>query len=92
MFKKDDFKKLIKKFNNQRYPECFAKILDSDLKNIKVEFSGTAAPISCCFDEHFNDLIYLVRDNFDIDLNILEIEREGYNKFLVTYNILKKEE
>ncbi|MDI6861678.1 MAG: hypothetical protein QMD25_06730 [Caldisericia bacterium] len=81
-------KKLIRKFNSLRYPECKAKTIKNCEDELIVEFSGSVASYSCCFDEHFNDLSFLFEDN-NIKLNIEEIKRKKDDKFIVKYKIKK---
>lgn len=79
---------LIKKFNNVRKPECFAKTIKNDEKFLLIEFSGSTASFSCCFDEYFNDFTYLFKDEIGLNLEIKDIKRRNLNKFLVKYKIL----
>lgn len=81
-------RKLIKKFNQNRKPECFAKTRKNNEKFLLIEFSGSTASHSCCFDEYFNDLAYLFKDEIGLKLKIEDIKKRDLNKFLVKYNIL----
>ena len=49
-------------FNKYRVPECKAKVLSNKDKTLIVEFSGTTAPFSCCFDEYFIDYGCYLKD------------------------------
>lgn len=81
-------RKLIKKFNQIRKPECFAKTRKNNKKFLLIEFSGSTASHSCCFDEYFNDFTYLFKDENNLNLEIEYVKRKNLNKFLVKYNIL----
>lgn len=81
-------RKLIKKFNINRKPECFAKTRKNNEKFLLIEFSGSTASHSCCFDEYFNDFTYLFKDEIGLKLEIENIKKRDLNKFLVKYNIL----
>ncbi|MCX8095531.1 MAG: hypothetical protein N3D74_05040 [Caldisericia bacterium] len=78
-------RKLIKKFNSMRYPECKAKTIKNSKDELIIEFSGTVASYSCCFDEHFNDLKYFFEDNGNIKLYIDNVKRKDNEKFIVKY-------
>lgn len=80
-------RRIIRKFNKIRNPECKAKTIKNSDEELVVEFSGTVASYSCCFDEHFNDLSYMFEDN-NIKLFIDEIKRND-EKFIVKYKYKK---
>lgn len=82
-------KKLIRKFNSMRFPECKAKTIKNNENELIIEFSGSVASYSCCFDEHFEDLKYLFEDNGNIKLYIDEINRKNEEKFIVKYKYKK---
>ncbi|MDI6851612.1 MAG: hypothetical protein QMD82_06745 [bacterium] len=77
--------KLLKKFNENRSPECEAKILSMDKDSLFVEFSGTAASCSCCFDEHIQDFIYYLRDFTGMNFEITEMKRPNFGIFLAKF-------
>lgn len=79
-------RKLIRKFNSFRSPECKAKTIKNSENELVIEFSGSVASYSCCFDEHFDDLRFLFEDN-NIKLNIEEVKKMNNEKFIVKYKI-----
>jgi hypothetical protein len=85
-------RQISRNFNRYRYPECRVRVVENMGENLKVEFSGTIASFSCCFDENFVDYIYLLEDLSGQKFKIKEIKREFPDRFVVTYMKLKKEE
>lgn len=79
---------LVKKFNQNKKPECVVKTIKNKSNSLLMEFSGTVASHSCCFDEYFNDLSFLFEDESGIKLDIKDIKRRSLDKFLVDYKIL----
>lgn len=84
---RDDIKlkNITRKFNRFRAPECRVKTVKNTKEEIEIEFTGTAADFSCCFDEHFIDYKYLLMDIFKLEFKIEEIERINDDKFIVIY-------
>ncbi|MBC7194919.1 MAG: hypothetical protein H5U37_04610 [Caldisericia bacterium] len=80
-------RKLIKKFNELRNPECKAKTIKNKEDELVLEFTGSTASFSCCFDEHFEDLRYFFEDKGGIKLFIEDVKRENEEKFIVKYKI-----
>ncbi len=80
-------RKLIKKFNELRNPECKAKTIKNKEDELVFEFTGSIASFSCCFDEHFEDLRYFFEDNGGIKLILYDIKRKNEEKFIVKYKI-----
>ncbi len=80
-------RKIIKKFNELRNPECKAKTLKNKDDEIVIEFTGSVASYSCCFDEHFEDLRYLIEDKSSLKFFIEEVNRKDEDKFIVKYKI-----
>ena len=81
---KSVLRKISREFNHFRFPECRAKVIEKGEKSIRVEFTGTAASFSCCFDEHFEDF-RLVMEERGMKTDIGEIKRESPAKFIVLY-------
>ena len=79
--------KVLKEFNNYRYPECEAKLLHFSQDKIIVEFSGTKASFACCFDENFVDFKYYLEDFLKEKFEISKVERTDIDKFLVEYSL-----
>lgn len=75
---------LTSQFNRYRFPECEAKIVKIDEDSIKIEFTGTTASFSCCFDEHFEDYREMLEER-GIKTEIENVERRGIEKFLVIF-------
>jgi hypothetical protein len=88
-----DFKelisKLVKEFNETRSPECEASVVSVERDSLLVEFTGTAAACSCCFDEHAQDFIYYLKDFTGMDFEITEMKRPTFGKFLVRFERLE---
>ncbi len=77
-------RKISKEFNHFRSPECRARIIENGEKTIKIEFSGTSASFSCCFDEHFEDY-RIMMEEAGTKTKIERVERKGIEKFIVSY-------
>lgn len=75
---------LTMEFNKYRFPECEAKIIKIDEEYIKVEFTGTTASFSCCFDEHFEDYREMLEER-EIKTKIENVKRKEIGKFVVTF-------
>ncbi|MCM8798678.1 MAG: hypothetical protein NC821_04360 [Candidatus Omnitrophica bacterium] len=78
-------RKVTRKFNQYRYPECKAKVVSHKERRLKVEFSGTKASFACCFDENFVDYKYYLKDLANLDFEIERIERKTPETFIVNY-------
>jgi hypothetical protein len=76
---------IVKEFNSTRAPECEAKILSLNRNSLLVEFSGTAASCSCCFDEHAQDFIYYLEDFTGMNFEITEMKRPTPGRFWVKF-------
>jgi peroxiredoxin (alkyl hydroperoxide reductase subunit C) len=86
----DLIKKATKEFNDLRYPECWAIIKEIGKDYLIVEFLGTKINFACCFDENFYDYQYYLKDFANWESLIKEIKKES-NKFIVKYQLIKKE-
>lgn len=80
--------KVLKEFNDFRYPECEAKLVYFDQDKIIIEFSGTKAHFACCFDENFVDFKYYLADILEKKFEISKVERTDIDKFLVEYSLI----
>jgi len=83
---KSVLRKISREFNHFRFPECRAKVIGKGEESIRVEFTGTAASFSCCFDEHFEDFRLMMEER-GMKADIGEIKRESPDKFIVLYVI-----
>jgi hypothetical protein len=86
---KEVISKLVKEFNETRSPECEANVVSVERDSLLVEFTGTAAACSCCFDEHAQDFIYYLKDFTGMDFEITEMKRPTFGKFLVRFEKLE---
>lgn len=82
--------KVVRKFNKIRKPECYGKTVKNENNSLLMEFSGSTAPYSCCFDEHFNDFSFMLEEQFGVKFIIEDIKRRSLDKFLVSYKIFKQ--
>ncbi|KPJ51057.1 hypothetical protein AMJ40_01165 [candidate division TA06 bacterium DG_26] len=78
-------RRVTREFNRYRAPECRARTVRNGEDRLVVEFSGTAAHFACCFDEHFVDYGYYLKDVAESDFEIEKIERMKNGWFAVTY-------
>ncbi len=72
-------------FNRYRAPECRARVVQNKPPFLVVEFSGTRAALSCCFDEHFVDYRYYLKDFSGIEFQIDQVDMTKRGRFVVTY-------
>lgn len=82
---KETLENLTEKFNRFRNPECRAEVVEKKDDEIKVKFTGTSAHFSCCFDEHFIDYKYMLKDFLKIDFKLEKVERISDEEFVVKY-------
>jgi hypothetical protein len=78
-------RKVTTRFNRYRAPECRARVLLNEDPLLVVEFTGTRAATSCCFDEHFVDYTYYLKDISGIEFQIDEVDLTERGRFVVTY-------
>jgi len=81
---RNKLRKITRKFNRYRAPECCAKTLKNDEEKLIILFTGTSIS-SCCFDEHFEDYRIMLKEegNYKIEEII-----GGGNFFVVVYRKL----
>jgi hypothetical protein len=72
-------------FNRYRAPECRARVVRNEDPVLVVEFSGTRVALSCCFDEHFVDYTYYLRDVSGLGFEIDQADLTKRGWFIVTY-------
>ncbi len=87
--REDKLKSVVEEFNALRAPECVAKVLADRGEEMEVEFSGTAASCSCCFDEHAKDFAYYLEDGIGEVYEVKELKRPTFGKFVVVYRKVK---
>ncbi len=83
-------RKITRRFNKFRNPECKATTIRNSEVELEVEFTGTTSGFACCFDEHFIDYKYMLKDNFKMDFIIDGIKRISDDKFIVRYKYKKE--
>ncbi len=88
--KPEKLRKITRRFNRYRSPECRAKVARNAGAELEVSFTGSTASFACCFDENFVDYCYLIRDIAGEEFAIKEIRRRGSEEFRVIY--IKKED
>ncbi len=86
----EKLRKITRRFNRYRSPECRAEVVRNEDREVEVKFTGSTASFACCFDENFVDYCYLIRDLAGEDFVIKEIKRRGPEEFRVVY--IKKED
>lgn len=82
-------RKVTRRFNRYRAPECRARVLRNEKDSLKVEFRGTKATSGCYFDENFVDYNYYLKDLADEGFLLAEIRRPEEGRFIVVYKKAK---
>ena len=86
----EDLRRVTRRFNRYRSPECRAEVVKNTGEELEVRFTGSTASFACCFDENFVDYCYLIQDLAGENFTIKEVKRRGPEEFRVVY--IKKED